>query len=114
MTLEHRRPVWEALSTLFIDTDPSLDRRWRAQVLASSAYSLQELEEILLAEIYPACGRNLRSIAGVWTGFDQEWLEARILRRRPSRIHRFSLGRLLFVAERRRTKAEICSLRVPK
>ncbi|MGH7937882.1 MAG: DUF7079 family protein, partial [Chthoniobacterales bacterium] len=64
--LKHRRPVWEALSTLFLDTDTSLDRQWRARILADSTYSLDELEEILLAEVHPACSGNLRSIAGEW------------------------------------------------
>lgn len=109
--LERRRPVWEALSTLFLDTDASLDRRWRAQVLADSRYSLDELEEILLSEVYSACSGNLRSIAGEWAGFDPEWLEDRILSRRPARIHRFTPGKLLFTAEWRHTKAEIRSLR---
>lgn len=109
--LQRRRPVWEALSTLFLDTDTSLDRQRRAQVLAASEYSLGELEEILLTEVYPACAINLRSPAGEWAGFDSEWLEERILSRPPSRIHRFTPGRLLFSREWRRTKAEIRSYR---
>ena len=97
--LQRRRPVWGALSTLFLDTDTSLDRQRRAQVLAASEYSLKELEEILITEVYPACGPNLLSVAGEWAGFDTAWLEERILSRRPSRLHRFSLGRLLFARE---------------
>jgi hypothetical protein len=33
--LEQRRPVWEALSTLFLDTDVSLLRNERASSLVS-------------------------------------------------------------------------------
>jgi hypothetical protein len=109
--LERRRAVWDALSTLFLDTDTSLTRPRRAQVLAASEYSLDELEDILLDEVYPACGANLVSIAGEWTGSDPQWLEERILRRRRSRLRCLSFGRCLFANEWRQTKAEVRSLR---
>jgi hypothetical protein len=105
--LECRRPVWDALSTLFLDTDTSLTRPRRAQVLAASEYSLDELEDILLGEVYPACGTNLLSIAGEWAGFDPQWLEERILPRRRSRLRRLSFGRCLFADEWRHTKTEV-------
>ncbi|MCW5552435.1 MAG: hypothetical protein KIS67_09730 [Verrucomicrobiae bacterium] len=95
--LEHRRPVWEALSDLFLDTDISLARSWRVGILAASPYSIEELHEILVDEVYPVCRSNLFSIAGEWAGFDPEWLENSILRRLRSPFHRwrrFSLGRL--------------------
>lgn len=95
--LEHRRPVWEALSSLFLDTDTSLLRSWRVGILAASPYSIEELQEILVDEVYPVCRSNLFSIAGEWAGFDPEWLENRILRRLRSPFHRwrrFSLGRI--------------------
>jgi hypothetical protein len=76
-----RRPVWEALSDMYLDTDVALSRAWRAQMLAESKYSLDELEEILVHEVHPVCWPNLLSVAGVWDGFDQAWLEQRILGR---------------------------------
>jgi len=112
--LERRRPVWDALSTLFLDTDTSLTRSRRAQVLAASEYSLDELEDILLDEVYPACGANLLSIAGEWAGFDPQWLEERILRRRHLRLHHVSFAKCLFANEWRRIKAEVGSLRASK
>ena len=42
--LENRRRAWEALSDLYLDTDTSLSRQWRAAILAASPYSLEELE----------------------------------------------------------------------
>ena len=54
--LDHRRPVWSPLSELFLDTtldSGDLDRL--AEALARSPYSLTELDEILLWEVYPAC-----------------------------------------------------------
>lgn len=95
--LEHRRPVWEALSELFLDTDTSIARSSRAGILAASPYSIEELEEILVDEVYPVCRSNLFWIAGEWAGFDPGWLEESILRRLRSPFHRwrrFSLGRL--------------------
>jgi hypothetical protein len=82
--LERRRPVWNALSSLFLDTDTSLDRDWRAQQLASSPYSMDEIEEILIDEVYPICRWNLVQVAGEWAGFDPEWLESRIVARGAS------------------------------
>lgn len=95
--LEHRRPVWSALSDQFLDTDTSLTRSWRVGILAASPYSIEELQEILLDEVYPVCRTNLMNPAGEWAAFDSEWLESVILRRLSSRFHswrRFSLGRL--------------------
>lgn len=45
--LVSRRPVWEALSELFLDTDRSLLRISRVEVLARSPYSVEQLELIL-------------------------------------------------------------------
>jgi hypothetical protein len=38
--LASRRPVWEALSDMFLDTDTSLSRQWRAERLAGSTYTV--------------------------------------------------------------------------
>lgn len=77
--LERRRPVWLALSDLFLDTDVSLFRRGNTRRLAASPYSLAALDAILREEVYPACSFNLTQVAGEWAGFDEDWLERRIL-----------------------------------
>ena len=92
--LPARRPVWEALSELFLDTDVSDGRAWRAQVLAESPYTLDELQAILQDEVGPVCQSNLLGVAGVWTGFDPQWLEAAILARASSPWRRLRLDRL--------------------
>jgi hypothetical protein len=98
--LESRRPVWEALSELFLDTSfDEADFNRIARVLARSPYSLEELEHILVSEVHPACGANMLSLAGEWTGFDPEWLESRIVRG-PSRLGRLwmrTVGRITLV-----------------
>ena len=81
--LECRRPVWLALSDLFLDTDVNLFRAGNARTLAASPYSVDELDWILREEVYPACSFNLREVAGEWAGFDADWLERRILRGGP-------------------------------
>jgi hypothetical protein len=92
-----RRPVWAALSELFLDGNlDSVDVNRIAKTLASSHYSLDELDQILLWEVYPACRSNLLSIAGEWAGFDPGWLESRILQG-PSPLARMwtgTIGRL--------------------
>ena len=84
--LAGRRPVWEALSEMFLDTEVSDGQSWRATRLARSPYSLEELEEILIEEVYPICKDNLYSVAGVWEGFDLAWLEQSILQRNNARF----------------------------
>ncbi len=114
--LTNRRPVWNALSSLFLDNDVSLDRSWRVGLLASSPYSMQDIEQILIDEIYPICVHNLLLVAGEWAYFDEEWLESKILSRRIP-PNGFTIGRCFarFVISRssewRATKAEINTFR---
>jgi len=114
--LDNRRPVWDALSSLFLDTDTSLSRGWRVRLLASSLYSLEQLESILVDEVYPICRWNLLSIAGEWAGFDIVWLEKKILRRLQSPLrflHRLNLGRatVLLSGEWAATKRDVAVTR---
>jgi hypothetical protein len=96
-TLESCRPVWLALSELFLDTELQEDALRRiARTLAASGHGLSELERVLWAEVAPVVGWNLLGVAGVWDGFDPVWLEDGILRRlrhnaRQGRLFR-SLG----------------------
>lgn len=80
--LEERRPVWEALSMMYLDTDVSLFRAWRVQVLSTSPYSLEDMDAILRDEVHPVCFSNLLQPAGEWAGFDPAWLEQAIRGRR--------------------------------
>jgi hypothetical protein len=81
LELERRRPVWDALSELFLDTElQPEDHRRIARILSTSGYSEPELEQILRLEVGPTLLPNLLSVAGEWAGFDLGWLEAEILR----------------------------------
>jgi hypothetical protein len=84
--LERRRPVWSALSELYLDTElDDRDHERIAAVLIDSGYSTGQLEEILYRELHPVLHMNLLSVAGEWAGFDPGSLEEQILRRRPLR-----------------------------
>lgn len=75
------RPVWIALSELWLDTELSPeDLRRIAGVMADSGLGLEELERVCLLEVAPVVSSNLLSMAGVWAGFDEEWLSTQILR----------------------------------
>jgi hypothetical protein len=64
--LDRRRPVWVALSDVFLDTET----RWFfpriARALAESGYEPDELVRIWRREAVPEFGTNLLSIAGEW------------------------------------------------
>ena len=85
--IDDRLPVWEALSDFFLDTElEENDYQRISEVLTSSPYSIQDIEDILRFEVYPVLIWNLRSVAGEWAGFDRDWLLERIeprLNKRP-------------------------------
>jgi len=115
LDIEARKPVWEALSTLFLDTNVSLLREYRTDKLAESPFTLEELEEILRDEVFPICSWNWFSIAGVWAGFDPEFLEKSILQRLHRRFKlRIGLGQYFIVRSKewKHTKAAIEAKRV--
>ncbi len=79
--IENRRPVWDVLSWLFLDTELEPQQHHEmAAVLNESPYTPKEIERILFEEVYPACIFNMSVwlVAGEWDGFPPEWLEDRI------------------------------------
>lgn len=83
--LKRRRPVWEAISDLWTDTELDEDDFARiAGVLAASRYSLAEIREIYVFEVAPVVWTNLYPfypiIPTVWAGFDAEWLADEIVK----------------------------------
>lgn len=84
-----RRPVWVALSELWLDTELSEDDLRRiARVLADSGLSLDELRRVYLVEVAPVVHPNLLCVAGEWTGFDEAWLCSQIVRNLRDRPRR--------------------------
>jgi hypothetical protein len=71
-----------AISELFLDTelDDASFLRLR-DTLRASRLAPQELDTIYYDEIAPTLYRNLNTPAGVWSGFDVDWLEREIQQR---------------------------------
>lgn len=85
LEVDRRRPVWVALSDLYLDTELERSDHDRiADAIIASGYSVEEVEQILRREVGPIVGANLLSIAGEWEGFDEDWLVEAILQRRKS------------------------------
>lgn len=73
--LERRKPVWIALSNLWLDNEiDEVALEQIAQILKSTTFTKDELRDIYLYEVAPVVYQNLRSPAGEWTGFDPSWL----------------------------------------
>ncbi len=91
--LERRRGAWDALSFLFLDAEV---RDWlpgAAVTLVELGYSREEIEGIFLDEVTPVLHGNLKQVAGLWSGFDLDWLASEIKKRKPGPAPR-SFGRL--------------------
>jgi len=107
--IERRKPVWAALSELWLDTELEDDDLQRiAGVMKRSEYSINELRDIYLFEVAPVVFPNLLTVAGEWAGFDEEWLFAETTKRARRRrlclraMVRLGIGKLLmtFATER--------------
>ncbi|MCE2899530.1 MAG: hypothetical protein ACK532_12510 [Acidobacteriota bacterium] len=91
--LEIRRPVWEALSEMFLDTElQEHDYKFIAKRVLESSLSPKEISVALWSEVFPALASNLQSVAGEWSGFDSEWLAKRIQDCSPSRVGPIGFG----------------------
>ena len=91
--IERRRPVWHALSDLFLDTDISLFYPSIRIALSQSGYDQAKLWHILWHEVAPVFAWNLYSATGVWDGWSEQDVAAKVLSRlnRPLRVFN-SLG----------------------
>jgi hypothetical protein len=73
--IERRKPVWAALSDLWLDTALTDDDLQRiAGVMKRSEYSINELKDIFLFGVAPEVFLNLLTVTAEWAGFDEEWL----------------------------------------
>ena len=78
--IERRKPVWSALSELWVDTElTQSDLNHIATTMVDSGYSLSELRVICDSEVAPVVYSNALSVAGVWTGFNEAWLHQQII-----------------------------------
>jgi hypothetical protein len=107
--IQKRRPLWVALSELWLDTELSGEELERiARIMADSDLNIEQLRRVYLVEVAPVVSSNLVAIAGEWSGFDEEWLCSQIvsnLRDRPRRTRFWSWfpltrGPMLYATER--------------
>jgi len=75
LNLKDREPVWLALSEFYLDTElQQYDVEYIAKIFSESPFSLKEIKRINKYEVFPILYPNLMNPAGVWDGFDKEWL----------------------------------------
>ena len=86
-----RERLWIAMSDLWLDTDLDESQLTSiAQVVREVRPTEAQLDEIFALELAPFLGWNNLSVAGVWSGFDPEWVcsEARRQARKSSFLPR--------------------------
>ncbi len=64
--LLRRKPVWEAMSDLFLDTETRWSVPYVARRCAESGYDDEELERIFWGEVFPEAIPNMLQVAGEW------------------------------------------------
>ena len=96
INIEERKPIWIALSNFYLDTElQDLDFKHIALKIKESPYSLEEVKKINKKEVFPVLYINLLSVAGVWSGFQEEWLVDEITKKNQKRTRfRHNLDRL--------------------
>ncbi|MBU2588002.1 MAG: hypothetical protein KJ872_07815 [Alphaproteobacteria bacterium] len=89
--IARRLPVWTALSDVFLDTelDPQ-EYSHIADVIRQSGYAAGEAEAIFRDEVAPAFSVNLRSVAGEWQGWPEDYVRDRVLARRGAMLAKLS------------------------
>jgi hypothetical protein len=64
--IERRRPVWRAMSDLFLDTEVRGNVPFVARACAESGYDDTTLARIFWTEVFPEAIGNLLSVCGEW------------------------------------------------
>ena len=63
-----RRPVWAAMSDMFLDTEVRWDVPFVARRCAESGYDDETLERIFWVEVFPEAIGNMLQVAGECAG----------------------------------------------
>lgn len=70
-----RLKVWQALSQFFLDTEvDQATFNHVAKEIQESGYTQTEIHSILWLEVFPVLQGNLKSVAGEWAGWPDDWL----------------------------------------
>ncbi|GAA4276552.1 DUF7079 family protein [Aquimarina mytili] len=74
-TIEQRKPIWNVISEFYLDTElQKSDYDRISKTLIASGLNIEELKAIDLYEVFPVLKENVLSVAGIWNGFDENWL----------------------------------------
>ncbi len=87
-----RRPLWVAMSDLFLDTDVRLSYCYIARTLAPAPFTVEQLGVIFHKEVSPIAAPNLRVMGGEWGGFEEDWLVSAITARLDGALRMPSFG----------------------
>lgn len=70
-----REQLWIALSNFYLDNELE-DYHYHlvASTCNEHGLSFDEAKNIDKTEVFPALYSNLLSVAGIWDGFDEDWL----------------------------------------
>lgn len=77
--IERRVGLWEALANFYLDTESDTFVPLAVEAARAGGFTLEEVEDILRWEVRPALYTNLISVAGLWSGWDRDWLVERIV-----------------------------------
>lgn len=79
MDIETKKKLWIALSEIYHDTEITEGALFSiAQTAKIENVSFKTLYRTNKEEVFPVLFKNLLSVAGVWTGFNQVWLVKKI------------------------------------
>ena len=80
--IERRKPIWIALSGLYLDIKLEPADFASIQILFhQSGYSINEIKQINYNEVAPLLINNFLNVAGEWSGFNDQWLIKNILKK---------------------------------
>lgn len=79
INIEQRKPIWIALSGLYVDTElKDHDFKYIAVKIKESPYTIEQARQIDKKEVFPVLYPNLLAVTGVWSGFEEQWLISEI------------------------------------
>ena len=94
-TIERRKPIWNVISEFYLDTElQEADYDRISKTLMASGFDIEELKAMDLYEVFPVLKNNLLSAAGVWNGFDENWLNEaceKVHLKRKNRLFRWKI-----------------------
>jgi hypothetical protein len=95
--LERRRPVWESMSDLFLDTEVRWKVPFVARICADSGYDDATLERIFWIEVFPQALPNMLSLYGERRGLvlDETQLVGRAKKGRMPWLRRYLFGEMV-------------------